>query len=177
MVYLRGMLDLPDLPETYVSAYGTLLLFLVAGLVFVTMGLLVSRLLRTQNPNPEKLASYECGEEAIGPAWVPLNARFYVVALVFVVFDVELVYLFPTATVYAHPALQRATHGAWGWFALNELALFVGVLALGLAYAWRHGHLDWIRPRPAPPTVPRPLPTQAYTRFQQQKIQQSETRI
>ncbi len=152
----------PVLPETYLAAHGVLLLFVVGGLAFVTLGLLVARTLSVRRPNPEKNATYECGEETEGPAWVPLNARFYVVALVFVLFDVELIFLLPWATAYARPDLLAASGGAWGWFALAEMGVFVGLLTLALAWAWRGGHLDWIRPRPVVPTVPNALPPAAY---------------
>lgn len=152
----------PALPETYLTAHATLLLFICGGLAFVTLGLLVARGISVRRPNPEKNATYECGEETEGPAWVPLNARFYVVALVFVLFDVELIFLFPWATAYARPDLLSATDGAWGWFALAEMGVFVGILALALAWAWRDGHLDWIKPRPVVPATVNALPAEAY---------------
>jgi NADH-quinone oxidoreductase subunit A len=157
----------PLLPDTYLAAHGALLLFVVGGLCFVVLGLLVARALSVRRPNPEKNATYECGEETEGPAWVPLNARFYVVALVFVLFDVELVFLLPWATAYARPDLQAASDGAWGRFALAEMGVFVALLAVALAWAWRAGHLDWIKPRPVVPTVPNALPTAAYARFRE----------
>lgn len=152
----------PALPASYFAAHGALLLFVVGGLAFVVLGLLVARALSVRRPNPEKTSTYECGEETEGPAWVPLNARFYVVALVFVLFDVELIFLLPWATAYARPDLLAASGGAWGWFALAEMGVFVGLLALALAWAWRAGHLDWIRPRPVVPAVPNALPISAY---------------
>ncbi len=152
----------PALPDSYLAAHGALLLFLAGGLGFVGLGLLVARAVSVRRPNPEKNATYECGEETEGPAWVPLNTRFYIVALVFVLFDVELIFLLPWATAYARPDLLAATGGAWGWFALAEMGVFVGLLALALAWAWRAGYLDWIRPRPVVPTVANALPAEAY---------------
>jgi NADH-quinone oxidoreductase subunit A len=72
--------------------------------------------------------------------------RFYIIALIFVLFDVELVFLFPWATVFANRQLIQETNGLWGWFALAEMFLFVGILILGLAYAWIKGYLDWVKP-------------------------------
>lgn len=161
------------MPPATLSAQGTLLLFLVGGLAFVVLGLLVARVLSPRRPNPEKNATYECGEETEGPAWVPLNARFYVVALIFVLFDVELIFLFPWATAYARPAYQQATGGAWGTFALLEMGFFVGILALALAWVWRRGHLDWIRPQPTVPTAPNALPIDAYAGLTQRAIRKS----
>ena len=152
----------PALPESYLAAHGALLLFVAGGLAFMALGLLVARAVSVRRPNPEKNATYECGEETEGPAWVPLNARFYVVALVFVLFDVELIFLLPWATAYARPELLAASGGAWGWFALAEMGVFIGLLALALAWAWRAGHLDWIRPRPVVPAVANALPLAAY---------------
>ncbi len=152
----------PSLPDSYLTAHGTLLLFLLGGLGFVVLGLLVARTLSVRRPNAEKNAIYECGEEALGAAWVPLNVRFYVVALVFVLFDVELIFLLPWATAYARADLLAASGGAWGWFAVAEMGVFVGLLALALAWAWRAGHLNWSKPRPVVPTVPNALPPLAY---------------
>ncbi len=90
------------------------------------------------------------------------NIRFYVVALVFVLFDVELVFLFPWATVFGQARLISETDGAWGWFALTEAVLFVVVLALGLAYVWAKGYLDWVKPQPKVPTVETKVPADLY---------------
>lgn len=74
----------------YFSDFGVILLFLIGGAVFILIGLGVSKLLRPNNPNPEKLSSYECGEEAVGSSWVQFNPRFYVIALIFIIFDAGL---------------------------------------------------------------------------------------
>src|SRR5687768_14992844 len=104
---------------TYLSDFGTILLFLIGGALFIVVGLFVSKLIRPNKPNPEKLAAYECGEEAMGSAWVQFNPRFYVVALIFIIFDVELVFMFPWAVVFGNRELIEATDGKWGWFALT----------------------------------------------------------
>jgi NADH-quinone oxidoreductase subunit A len=143
--------------------FGTILLFLIGGACFVLLGLGVSSLLRPHRPNPEKLAAYECGEEAVGNAWVHFNPRFYVIALLFVLFDVELAFLFPTATVFGKKEWIAETNGQWGWLALGELVLFIGILALGLAYAWRNGHFDWIKPKPVVPVFKGKVPASMYT--------------
>lgn len=151
--------------ETYISDFGTILLFLIGGAIFVMIGLLTSKLLRPQRPNPEKLATYESGEEPIGNAWIQFNPRFYVVALIFIIFDVELAFLFPWATVFGRRELVEATNGAWGWFSLIEMFIFIGVLVLGLAYAWAKGHLDWIRPEPILPKSRSKIPAEMYEQF------------
>ncbi|GAB4010673.1 NADH-quinone oxidoreductase subunit A [Spirosoma sp. KCTC 42546] len=144
------------------SDFGILLLFILAAFAFIAVVLFVARLLRPSRPNVEKNSTYESGEEPIGNANVQFNIRFYVVALVFVLFDVELVFLFPWATVFGQERLVKATNGLWGWFALTEVTLFVIILALGLAYVWAKGYLDWVKPQPKVPTIETKVPTALY---------------
>jgi NADH-quinone oxidoreductase subunit A len=144
------------------SHFGIILLFILAAFAFIGVVLFVARLLRPHRPNVEKNSTYESGEEPVGNANVQFNIRFYVVALVFVLFDVELVFLFPWATVFGQERLIRETGGLWGWFALTEAVLFVAVLALGLAYVWAKGYLDWVKPQPKLPTVDTKVPPALY---------------
>lgn len=146
----------------YLSAFGEVLLFLVAGALFILITLLVARFIRPHRPNPEKLATYESGEEPVTTAWTQFNIRFYIVALIFLLFEVELVFLFPWATVFAKKELVAETQGQWGWFALIEMLLFVLILGLGLAYAWVNGFLDWVKPAPKPTAVNSPVPPALY---------------
>jgi NADH-quinone oxidoreductase subunit A len=126
------------------SGFGTVFAFLMLGIVFVAGGYLTARMLRPSRPNPEKNSTYECGEPAVGSAWVKFNIRFYVVALIFIIFDVEVVFLYPWATVFKQ----------LGMFALVEVLIFAGILVLGLFYAWAKGDLDWVRPTPNIPKMP-----------------------
>ena len=128
------------------SSFGIVLLFIITALLFVTATFGISRWLRPNNPNEEKLTTYESGEEPVGNANIQFNVRFYVVALIFILFDVELVFLFPWATVFGNAELIKETKGLWGWFSLAEMMIFVGILALGLAYVWAKGYLDWVKP-------------------------------
>ena len=155
--------------ENYTSDFGTILLFLIGGAIFVVIGMLISKLIRPKRPNPEKLTTYESGEEPIGNAWIQFNPRFYVVALIFIIFDVELAFLFPWATVFGKRELIEATDGAWGWFSLIEMFIFIGVLVLGLAYAWAKGHLDWIKPKPVIPQSRSKIPMEVYQQFNAQQ--------
>ena len=107
-------------------------IFLAAGLVFG--GLAASRLLAPHHPAGRKGTPYECGEEAIGPAWVQFNVGYYLFALLFLVFDVEAAFLYPWAVVF------KQVGGA----ALIEGGLFLLILVLGLAYAWKKGALEWV---------------------------------
>jgi len=145
-----------------ISDFGYALLFIVGGIVFLAGGFLASYLIRPDRPNEEKLTTYECGEDPIGNAWSRFNVRFYIVALIFVLFDVEIVFLFPWATVFGQKALIDSTNGLWGWFALFEMTIFVLILALGLAYAWRKGYLDWVKPEPKVRDLNSPIPKSVY---------------
>ncbi|GAA4412099.1 NADH-quinone oxidoreductase subunit A [Nibrella viscosa] len=146
------------------SDFGVILLFIIAALIFFVLIMFVSRLLRPNRPNMEKLSTYESGEEPVGNASVQFNIRFYVIAIIFVLFEVELVFLFPWATVFGQATLINETNGLWGWFALTEAVLFVLLLTLGLAYAWAKGYLDWVRPQPKIPEIQTPVPTSLYDR-------------
>ncbi|MDQ3536644.1 MAG: NADH-quinone oxidoreductase subunit A [Bacteroidota bacterium] len=133
--------------DTQLSEFGTILLFIVGSIIFLIGGLITAYLIRPNRPNFEKLTTYECGEDPTGSAWGQFNVRFYVVALIFILFDVELVFLFPWATVFGQKSIIEATEGLWGWFSLIEMFIFIFLLALGLAYAWVMGYLDWVKPK------------------------------
>jgi len=144
------------------SDFGIMLLFILAAFAFIGGILLFGKLLRPDRPSEEKLTTYESGEEPVGNANIQFNPRFYVIALIFVLFDVELVFLFPWATVFGQATLIAETDGLWGWFALTEAFIFVAILALGLAYAWAKGYLDWEKPQPKVPTSDSPVPMTLY---------------
>ena len=161
--------------QQYLSAFGEVLLFLIAGMIFILGTLLVSRLIRPNRPNPEKLSTYESGEEPVGPAWTQFNVRFYIVALIFLLFEVEIVFLFPWSTIFANPELIKATKGAWGWYAMIEMVIFILILALGLAYAWVNGYLDWIKPDPQPTAFKSPVPKTLYDKINEKYQQRPQT--
>lgn len=127
------------------TEFGRVLIFLLVGVGFVAIGLVVAWLLRPHRPYPSKNTTYECGEMPIGDTRVRLNIRFYVVALIFLIFDVEVVFLFPWATVYK----------SLGWFAFVEMLVFLAILLVGFAYVWRKGDLDWDKPAPRIPRYER----------------------
>lgn len=120
------------------SQFGTILIFLIVGSFVVVAAMFTARLLRPHRPNAEKLSTYECGEDTIGPSWVRFNIRFYVVALIFLIFDVEVVFLFPWALVYKN----------LGMYAFIEMIVFLLILVAGYIYVWGKGDLDWDKPRP-----------------------------
>ena len=113
-----------------------------AGLVALMTGL--SFLLRPHNPEPGKLSTYECGEPPTGSAWINFNIRFYLVALIFVIFDVEVAFIYPVAVVFRDWVLKGR-----GLFALTEIVLFVGILFVGLVYVWAKRDLEWLKKVPA----------------------------
>jgi NADH-quinone oxidoreductase subunit A len=145
-----------------ISEFGEILLFIIGGALFITITLFVSKLVRPNRPNAEKLSTYESGEEPVSSAWMQFNIRFYIVALIFLLFEVEMIFLFPWATVFADKKMIEQSHGQWGWFALTEAVIFIVVLALGLVYAWVNGHLDWIKPKPTPTDYKSPVPKNLY---------------
>lgn len=148
-----------------VGEFGKILIFLIGGLLFLLASFLVARLVRPNRPNEQKLETYESGEQALGTAWAQFNMRFYIVALMFILFEVEIVFLFPWSTVFANKELIRETNGAWGWFSLVEMILFIFILALGLAYAWIHGLLDWVNPVSKTTDISSPVPKDLYTKI------------
>jgi NADH-quinone oxidoreductase subunit A len=149
-----------------ISEFGHALLYFISGIFFVVGGLVTSWLLSPKRPNPEKQSSYECGEEPLGSSWVQFNMRFYLMGLIFLIFEVEVLLLFPWATVFADPQRIGAVP-AWGVFAAIEALIFVVVLLAGLAYVWVRGDLDWVRPAPLQPKNLNVTPTAYYTAFNQ----------
>ena len=130
-------------PDLELAQFSTVLLLLVGAVVVAVGMMFLSHLVSPHNPTKEKQMSYECGEDPIGSAWLRFNIRFYVVALVFVLFDVEMALIFPIAPIYRSICAQGGPLAAVLVFA--ELLFFVAVLLLGLGYIWRKGDLGWIR--------------------------------
>jgi len=146
------------------TEFGKVFLILLVGVAVVSGTLLLSKLLSPSKPNTLKLSSYECGEEPSGNAWMQINSRFYVIALVFLLFEVEMIFIFPWSTIFAQKELIGAS-SAWGWLALIEMFVFVGILLLGLVYVWRRKDLNWIKPEPKPTIVETAVPLSAYDRI------------
>ena len=116
-----------------VSDFTAVAIFLVLGTALVLFLFLLARLIRPSAPNPIKLSTYECGETPVGSGWIQFNVRFYIYCLIFVIFDVEVVFLFPWAIAFR----------SLGLFAFVEMVVFVAILLFGLFYAWRKGFLRW----------------------------------
>jgi NADH-quinone oxidoreductase subunit A len=129
------------------SEFGQILTFIILAIVFVIAGILTAKILSPKNPTKEKLTTYECGENPIGSPWVKFNIRFYVIALVFIIFDLEVVFLFPWAVVFQN----------MGMIAFVEMFVFLVILGLGFIYLWARGDLEWIRPKPEIPVLKRTI--------------------
>ncbi|GIW39504.1 MAG: NADH-quinone oxidoreductase subunit A [Candidatus Binatia bacterium] len=120
--------------------FANVLVFTAFAILFVGGMMLLGSLLRPHNPEPSKLTTYECGEPPTGTAWINFNIRFYLIALIFVIFDVEVAFVYPVAAVFREWVAEGR-----GLFALVEVALFLGILFIGLVYAWRKGDLAWLK--------------------------------
>jgi len=125
--------NLPPVSE-FLRSYLTVVVFAAAAIVMVGAMLGVGSLLRPKRPQPQKYLTYESGVDPVGSMWSQSEVRYYFFALLFVMFDVEAVFIFPWAT-----RLE-----AYGTFGLVEMIVFIVILALGLLYAWRKGVLRWV---------------------------------
>ncbi len=140
--------NLPVRGDTNADLVLGLLLFIVLGFLMAFAVLVVGRFLRPKLAHPEKGAIYECGEPAFGTSWVQFDLRFYVVALVFVIFDVEIALFYPWAVVFGGGTLGPAEAdqlAAVKVGALWDMLFFFGVIVVGFLYLWRYGYLDWVR--------------------------------
>ena len=123
------------LSSDYFAAHASILVFLLAAVGFLAGGLIAWWVLRPSRFSEEKNTTYECGEIPQGSAWIQFNIRFYVIALVFIIFDVEAVFLLPWAVVFKK----------LGLFAFVEGLVFIAILVVALCYVWRKGDLEWVR--------------------------------
>jgi NADH-quinone oxidoreductase subunit A len=123
--------------------FANVLVFLFVAIAFVGVALLLGRLVRPNISDPTKSSTYECGEVPVGSAWINFNSRFFLIALVFLIFEVEIVFIYPVATVF-----KNWINNKMGMLALIEILVFVLILIVGLVYAWAKGDLSWIKPVP-----------------------------
>jgi NADH-quinone oxidoreductase subunit A len=124
--------------------FAMVLVFAVSAIGFGATNLLIGALIRPHFPNAEKTMTYECGERPIGGAWINFNPRFYIIALVFVIFEVEIALTIPVALVYREWVAKHA-----GGLALAEILAFIGILAAGLVWIWARRDLEWVKSIPA----------------------------
>ncbi len=122
------------------NIYGNIFVFFIAGLGFVFLNMVLVRIVAPRRPNRQKNMTYECGEEPVGSGWLNFNARFYLIAILFIIFDVEIVLVFPVVARFRAFLLKGD-----GIVAFLDLFVFAAVLFLGLVYAWKNGYLEWLR--------------------------------
>lgn len=125
------------------TEFGKVFIFILIAIFFVILIVYLAKLIRPARPTTEKLKTYECGENPEGSPWIKFNIRFYVVALIFLIFDVEVVLLIPWALVYKNFGVAGFSVGL----------IFLLLLGLGMAYEWRKGDLEWEKPKVTPPVV------------------------
>ena len=128
--------------DEYFRQYGVIAIFAALAVAVPTSMLIISWFLsvvkiKPNNPSPVKNSIYECGFETITDRWNNFNFRYYSIALLFVIFDVEVVFLFPWAASFGTLSAE------FGFFVLAEMAVFIGILLLGWLYAWKKGSLEW----------------------------------
>ena len=119
----------------YFHGYSLVGLVAVLGVLFVTVAFVGGRLLRPVAPTREKMLTYECGVDPVGEDWAHTQVRYYVYAFLYVIFAIDSIFLFPWATIFAAAGFGAAT--------LVEMFVFLGLLAIGLLYAWKKGVLTW----------------------------------
>jgi len=122
--------------------FGAVLAFAAVAVLLPFGALAAFRLIRPDFPEADKALIYECGEKPIGRAWFNFNPRFYLIALVFEIFEVDIALTFPVAVVYKD---WVAVGPFFAWTAFAELALFIGILLVGLIWVWAHGDLEWVK--------------------------------
>ena len=119
--------------------YFPVLVFAIVGLVFGCVPIALGRLLGPHRPDAEKISAYECGFEAFEDARMQFDIRYYLIAIIFILFDLEIAFLFPWATIFKEIAESAAVRA----FGFIEMFVFIGILVVGYVYAWAKGALDW----------------------------------
>jgi len=152
----------PKVLPTYVT-YNYVLTFAIGAVAFALVGIAVAWILRPSDPYPAKRSTYECAEKPVGIAWMRFNIRYYYFAILFLLFDVEIIFFFPWAVVFGMlkpnyvelhtPSAQQAAgfldaYGTWqsanfGFAVFGEMVFFIFMLVVGWVFAWRKGFLKW----------------------------------
>lgn len=122
------------------EGYFPVLVFVLVGCVFGFIPILVGRVLGPYRPDKEKLSEYECGFNAFEDARMKFDVRYYLIAILFILFDLEIAFLFPWATVFRE---FISTGDATGWFVFGSVMVFLAVLVIGYIAEWKNGALDW----------------------------------
>ncbi len=120
-------------PNSYEYNYLFIGIFFLVAITFPLLPIILARFIAPKKPNPIKTSSYECGVESKGDSWIQFRAQYYIYALIFVIFDIEVIFIYPWAVAYRQ----------LGFFAFIEMAIFLGILIFGLIYAWQKNILEW----------------------------------
>ena len=121
------------------ETYFPVLMFMLVGIAFGCAPMVLGKLLGPSRPNSEKLTPFECGFEPFEDARMKFDVRYYLIAILFILFDLEIAFLFPWASIFGEIVESEAMR----WFGFIEMFIFIGILAIGYAYAWAKGALDW----------------------------------
>jgi len=146
------------------EGYSLVLIFILGGVVFLLITLSVGKILRPNNPNEEKLSSYESGEVPLNNAWKKFDPKFYIVAIIFLLFEAELVFLFPWSIVLGDSELIRESK-YWAQISIIESFVFVLILSAGLLYVWKKGMLNWIKPKNKATKFEAKIPESIYVKY------------
>lgn len=128
------------MPTANLNVFMPVVILMALGVALVVVAGLASKIIRPHRPSELKETPYECGEDPVGSAWSAFNVRFYVVGLIFIIFDVEAALIFPVASVF-----KKLNELGMGGLVLVEIFLFLTILAVGMAYCWAKGDLDWVK--------------------------------
>lgn len=120
--------------DPYTYHYLFIGIFILIAIVFPLLPILLAKVVAPKKPSPTKNATYECGMETIGETWVQFRVQYYLYALLFVIFDIETIFVYPWAVAF----------NQLGLFAFIEMIIFLAILAGGWAYAWKKGVLEWL---------------------------------
>ena len=119
--------------------YFPVLVFIFVGLIFGCVPIIVGRVIAPHRPDAEKLSAFECGFEAFEDARIKFDVRYYLLAIIFILFDLEIAFLFPWAAIFKEIVNTESVK----WFGFVEMFVFIGILVVGYVYAWAKGALDW----------------------------------
>lgn len=128
------------MPSNNIDVFMPVVILMFLGVAIVLLAFVASKIIRPKHPSKMKETAYECGEEPTGSAWSQFNIRFYVVGLIFIIFDVESALMFPVVSVF-----RGFVKDGNGGLILFEVLMFIFILVAGIAYCWRRGDLDWVK--------------------------------
>lgn len=151
--------------DLYHQDYLYILVFFAAAFIFGIFGIIFTNFLGPKKPNQEKNSSYESGEEPLKDSRIQFNPAYFIIALIFLLFEVEILFLFPWALIFDNEILNTSSGGAWSCLTLIEMFIFIFILILGLAFVWKKGFLNWQKPKPIINEFKSPVPSELYDKI------------